>query len=385
MPESEHSPLGASTTERFMNCPGSISLIKMLGRGESDEHDYTKEGTAAHEVAATCLRETRESWEFINTTASNGVEITPAISATADPYIWHCSELMRTADQTVIEHMVKAPDVHPLFKGTMDFGALYFGDQHAKVRDLKGGTGIVVEVPNNSQLKYYAFGLIREFEEIRTVELGIVQPNAFHVDGPIRTWTCTAEDIHTWVHDELVPAMLRTEVDHGLDPGPWCRFCPAKLICPALTSLFKAAATGSIKSIVAMSDVQIGLAYQYIKAAEKYITALEEEVYRRLMRGMKSDQVKLVHKRAHRVMREEAKALAVEKFGDAALIPAQLKSPAQLEELSSEAAAFVKEHAYKPESGLTVALASDNRVAVKVQTTQETFYTALNQLAKQTS
>ena len=37
---STHSPLGASGAERWMNCPGSVNLIKSMVLPESDEEDY---------------------------------------------------------------------------------------------------------------------------------------------------------------------------------------------------------------------------------------------------------------------------------------------------------------------------------------------------------
>jgi hypothetical protein len=59
-----------------------------------------------------------------------------------------------------------------------------------------------------------------------------------------------------------------------------------------------------------------------------------------------------------------------------------MKSPAELEKLSPAAKAFVKEHAYHPDTGLTVAAWDDPKPAVKVQTTTETFGAALKALGE---
>ena len=69
--------------------------------------------------------------------------------------------------------------------------------------------------------------------------------------------------------------------------------------------------------------------------------------------------------------------MAKEKFGTDAMNPASLKSPAELEKISSEAATWVKEHAYTPVTGNTVALESDPRPAVVIKPTTEAFKVGL--------
>ncbi len=38
-----HSPLGASAAERWMNCAGSVTLIKQLDLEDTDEPEYPRE------------------------------------------------------------------------------------------------------------------------------------------------------------------------------------------------------------------------------------------------------------------------------------------------------------------------------------------------------
>src|SRR5580765_4761035 len=64
-----HSPLGASGAERWMNCPGSVSLLKLVSPGvESDEPEYRTHGTAAHQLLAHCLTEKLDAWECTDLT-----------------------------------------------------------------------------------------------------------------------------------------------------------------------------------------------------------------------------------------------------------------------------------------------------------------------------
>src|SRR6202043_907979 len=80
-----------------------------------------------------------------------------------------------------------------------------------------------------------------------------------------------------------------------------CRFCPAKLVCPLMTSLFGAAMTADPKLVVKLTDESLGRSYKYTAAVKFYLKAMEDETFRRLNCGGEITGVKLVHKRADRV------------------------------------------------------------------------------------
>lgn len=387
-----HSPLGASGAERWMKCPGSVALLKELELDDSDDPDYRREGTAMHEAAAHCLENNLDTWEIVGQTFYETVIDEPMADA-IQVYLDTVRPSIDLAGQKhYIEFAISSP-VHKDFYGTLDFGAIL--PQLLDVTDLKGGEGIIVEPEENPQLKYYAFGLIDGLERMGEplhddfpVRLRIVQPRAVHADGAVREWETTVGAIKEWVNDTLVPAMLRTEYDDTLDAGEWCRFCPAKLVCPMMNSLFRAAATSNPKFVANISDKSIGLSYQYVQGVKFYLKALEDEVYKRLNAGKEVRGTKLVYKRANRVFKdiiiygekkEEIKVpdLFQRLFGDEALTEPKLKTPAEMEKISPQAKELVKEVAYTPKSGLTVALSSDPKQGVKVQTTTEAFGAAV--------
>ena len=367
-----HSKLGASGAERWMNCVGSVKLLSFLGDDVSDEPDFTKEGTAMHEAAAHALLNDLDAWELVGETFY-GLVMTPELADPIQVYLDYCRSLK---GERYVEYGISSP-VHPLFYGRMDFAS--YGRTLETV-DLKGGQGIMVEVEDNPQCKYYSFGLIDGLER-RTggrlpddliVGLTIVQPRGFHHDGPVRRWETTVGEIKRWVHETLVPAMNATEYDDTLTPGDWCRFCPAKLVCPMLEGLFKVLATTDPKVIADQSDEAIGRSYPLAAAAKHYIKALEAEAYTRAMRGHDIPNTKLVHKRGNRVWKDGAVELAKAKFGADAFSPAEMKSPAELEKLPA-AMNWVKEFAFTPTTGLTIALATDTRQAVKVTAPADRF------------
>ena len=406
-----HSSKGASSAERWMNCSGSSALIAAFDLPETDEPSYRREGIAMHEAAADCLARDIDTWEIVGETYYNTVIDPPMASAIQD----YLDRVRPSIDrergfhgqQFFIEAKLAAPEIHEQMFGSVDFGALV-STAIAKlmqnlpimattcgfldITDLKGGEGIVVDPEDNPQMKYYAFMLIAThydtLDDDFPVRLTIVQPRAFSHEGPIRDWWTTVGDIKRWVARELLPAMNST--DDELVAGKWCRFCPAKLACPLLVSLFKAANCYDPKEVIDLSAEALGLSYQKTEGVKFYMKALEDEVYRRMMAGTPVPKTKLVNKKANRVFppsvteKVEGKdvEISIEKaiqsrFGAEAFTKPEIKSPAELEKLGAKAKEFVKEFAYMPTTGLTVAMEGDKRTGIKVQSVEETFAPAL--------
>lgn len=408
-----HSSKGASSAERWMNCSGSSALIAAFDLPETDEPSYRREGTAMHEAAADCLARDIDTWEIVGETYYN-TEITADMASAIQEYLDRVRPSIDRktgfhGQQFFIEAKLAAPDIHEQMFGSVDFGALVPAEIARKltlgnaapalaksgfldITDLKGGEGIVVDPDENAQMKYYAFMLIAihydTLDDDFPVRLTIAQPRAFSQEGPIRDWWTTVGDIKRWVARELVPAMNST--DDELMAGKWCRFCPAKLACPLLVSLYRAANNYDPKAVINLSSEALGLSYEKTVAVKFYIKALEDEVYRRMMAGQPVPLAKLVNKKANRVFPPsitemvEGKEVEIEigaaikaRFGAEALTKPEVKTPAELEKLGSEAKNFCKEFAYMPTTGLTVALEGDKRTGIKVQSVEDTFAPAL--------
>lgn len=371
-----HSKLGASSAERWMNCPGSVALLETLALPESDEEDWRRDGIAAHELGAHCLANGQDAWELIGE-KFHDTEVDAEMSEAVQVYldVIHGSNPVTPS----IEERVSHP-AHKNFYGTLDHSDYRPFEKLLAITDYKHGVGIAVDVENNPQLMYYAYAKLRDYLEAEKVLLRIVQPRGFHPDGQIREWTISAADLRAWAETELIPAMERTAVDNTLDPGPWCRFCPAKLVCPMLTSLFGAASTANPKVIVNLSDDSLGRSYQYVQAVKFYLTAMETETLRRLNKGSDVSGVKLVHKKANRVYKAGAEEIMRQHFGDDIMTKPEIKSPAEMEKISAAAKTLVHEWAYTPQTGLTVAFLADKRPGVKVQSTTETFAAAVEAL-----
>lgn len=387
-PKPIHSPLGASSAERWIHCPGSVALLKQLTILEtSDEPEYSAQGIAAHELAAHCLKSGVDAWELIGE-KFHEIEVDKEMADAVQTYLETVRQALRkTGAKLYIEYGISHPS-HALFYGTLDSAVVYEEEiEHdgpyykyiADINDYKHGQGIVVEVKDNPQLMYYALGFLREHPEVELVRLRIVQPRTF--SEPVKETFMLASDIKKWAEEVLIPAMLLAEMDHGdLDAGNWCRFCPAKLVCPLMNNLFEAAMNTNPQQKVELTNASLGRSYGYIEAVKFYIKSLEEEVYNRLNRGGVVPGCKLVPKKANRIFKPEAPALAAEMFGEDAYSKPELKSPSEIDRLGKRGKDFTREYAFTPQTGLTVARENDNRVGVKMQTSSQAFGQAVKDL-----
>lgn len=383
-----HSKLGASGAERWMNCPGSVSLLAALGiQEDTEDPSYRREGTTMHEVAEVCLRTGGDAWEHVGE-VHEGITVDQPMADAVQVYLDYVRQFMFEGDhQWWVEAALSSP-LHADMFGTLDFASLHDGAAWLRVVDLKGGVGILVDPDDNPQLKYYGYLLIEkhpEWPDDMPVILAICQPRGFHPDGKIREWMTTAGEIREWVHDTLVPAMCKAEYDGTLDAGPWCRFCPAKLICPMLTGLYRAAATCDPQEIIVCDDATVARNYRQIQAVQFYVAALKKEALRRALGGavFPEGTIKMVQKKADRVMPEDAQKEAFKQFGNEVMTKPTLMGPAAMEKVSPAAAKFVAEHAFKPNTGYTIALAEERGVAVPVPKISETFKAAIDKLTSE--
>lgn len=376
MNEPEHSPLGASSAERWMNCVGSTALLARLQLPPTDAPDYRQNGVAAHAVAAHCLLQGCDAWETVGetfetvTVDQNMADAVQVYLDTVRPHMTETATVM--IEERIGKDHIRRP--HPQFYGTVDFAA--YDTERLTVVDYKHGEGIVVDVEWNPQIMYYAYGILLtrpNVREDREVLLKIVQPRAFHPDGPVREWATTAGEIINWAETQLIPAMEVAGMENSFKTGDWCRFCPAKLICPALVGIFGAAAKADMSMVPNLSNERLGLEWQQIAAVNHYVKALKDETQRRMLQAIDIPDLKLVYQKANRVWKDGAVDLATKQFGEEAFTKPEIKSPAKLAELGEDAKKFVAEWAFTPKTGLTVALASDKKPAVKVEKAVDTF------------
>lgn len=377
-----HSKLGASSTHRWFNCPGSVSLIEAIEVDFDSEDDggseHSKRGTVAHDYAALCLKSGEDAWQFVGEVHNYDKEDADAVQEYLDAIRGEIKELEAMGPVTVlIEERFHLADVHKDFFGTTD--CTLIGAKQAQVWDYKHGVGIVVEAKKNTQLMQYAVGALYGTDawddDTFPVELNICQPRAYHPAGPIRSWWTSVGYLKSWLNDSWLAAARRTESNPFLQPGPWCNttFCPRRLNCPAIKEMKARVMAVKEEDLPKMEDWELGLFATELTILTGMKKAAEDEVFQRLRKGNAVSGWKMVPKRSDRVFKDDAPV--EEEFGDKAYEKKRI-SPAVAEKLPG-GKKFVAQWAYKPDNGLTVARDDDVRTGQTPRGRSDVFKGAL--------
>lgn len=387
MIELEHSPLGGSSAHRFINC--AFSFLKHReeledGTFEDVPSRFAALGTAAHLLAATCLATDVEPYEYLGEDFDGFLVGWPdGIGLDAvQVYTNECRSIMERCGYdglAIVEKTYHMPDIHPLLKGTVDFG--YLSPAHGLfLRDYKNGEGIGVAAPNNVQLLYYAFLLVLAMRQAGAtlpdatpVNVGIVQPNFYGLYEDADCWILTAGEVARWGETVLLPVMWErfnapreTPTEADANPGDHCQFCPVLLECPKMQKAFRAYADASEDFVTMLTNEELDGFYVMRDHARRFMNVLETTIHARLTTGGKIPSAKLVEKQTARVWKPGGVAAIEAAFGAKAYKPKEPLSPAGVEKLSSRGKELALEYGYKPESaGLVVAPLSDRRPEAK--------------------
>ncbi len=381
-----HAELGASNSHRWIPCPGSVRLSRGIPNTESE---YSRAGTAAHKVAEMCLRKDvdPEMWEGMTI---EGVEITPEMVESVRIYADHCRQVIKMikgfqaaggVSQYWIEHkfsLAKLNPPGPMF-GTSDFCWYDPLEKILHVVDYKNGSGVVVEVAGNVQLRYYALGVTLEHPEleIEQVYVWIIQPNAPHTEGVVRYDKIDYLDLLAFAGTLMDAARATLDPNAPLVAGSHCKFCPAAANCPELRNRTQVIAQTAFDVMPAqqppapetLSNEQLGRLLPLIPIVEGWGEAVRAEAYRRAKEGEEIPDHKIVEKqpRRHWVSPAQVERWLKEEKGldDSDIFKQTLKSPAQIEKIVGKKE-LPAEFVDKRSSGHTLAPIHDNRPAVSL-------------------
>lgn len=233
----DHAELGASSSDRWFHCPGSLNLAREIG-AISKSSVYAEEGTAAHELAHLCLLRGQDAIEYIDRRLPSWTPDTPEISdemaSAIQIYLDKCRSYTAPGVELLTEqkfNLKKLDPPAPMF-GTADFVAINVPERKITIVDLKYGKGINVEAQDNPQLQYYALGALCTLPpgaKINTVETVIVQPRTS--GAPIKTATYLASKIFAFSIELMAHARAAMAPDAPRASGSWCRFCPCAGQC----------------------------------------------------------------------------------------------------------------------------------------------------------
>lgn len=363
----KHAKFSASAAHRWLSCPGSIALSEKAPK-VMRESAYATTGTEAHECLEFLLKnrhQDRRSTEAFARGKYPADMVIHAASARdeilkrANPHTWIFSETK--SDLSHIE-----PDMW----GTAD-AVLIESFGRLTVVDFKYGFQ-VVEPENNPQLMFYALGVAHEHHyNFKEVSVLIIQPRAPHEKGTVREWVIPLFELKKWEYTFKAGTVLAKGKDAPLKSGDHCKYCPAKVLCPEISSKGLALARQVFKDeLPEASTTPIPELDRILSAAPKirmWLDAIEQHATQKLEEGHEIPGWKLVQRRSIRRWTDPKKtALEAKKvFGLKAFSDPELLSPAQFEKVFTDYR-WVDKRVSNISSGVTLAPEKDPRKAVKM-------------------
>ena len=226
----DHSPLSASGSERWLECPGSVKLS--LDVPEPPANKWALEGTLAHEYL--------EEWLHYLLLFVSGLTVSDFKSKDMYKAVKTCVDMVnakiKLGFNLTPEQKIPLTHIHESMFGTADITLIK--EDILDVWDYKHGAGKVVELVDNNgrintQLAYYALGVAHKHNyKFNKVRIGIVQPRAKHADGPIRSLVINIKQLKMY-NDIFSRGVDRVfSKNPALNVGPWCHWCNAKDVCP---------------------------------------------------------------------------------------------------------------------------------------------------------
>lgn len=283
----EHSIIPPSSAARRVQCNGSA--IMELMHPDPTESDAAKEGTASHELAERMIGSFARGgldWpsDAVGQTSSNGVVWTQDSYDGALMYAEDVRDQMQRSavfggPNLAIEQRVHSPRIHDECWGTPDCWLFDRNNGTLHIWDYKFGHR-VVEVFENWQLIEYVCGILDHLgidgiaDQHIDVSFTIVQPRAYHRDGPIRRWITKACDLRGAFN--MLHAVEHRALGSNPDTcvGPECRDCSARHACETLqqASMAAVAYSGKPTSVQLEADA-LGIELRLLRDAERTIKA----------------------------------------------------------------------------------------------------------------
>jgi len=377
--ERAHSKLGASSADRWINCPGSVRLSEKCPKPK--DSDYAAEGTFAHELCEHVLKEKISREDLKNITHFKGKIIPKEMFDHVFLYVDHVRALRKEigpgADY-LMEQKFHLKHIHEDLFGTSDFTIREeFG--RLIVIDFKYGAGVTVEAEDNTQMIQYALGAHERFDKeygFTHVRLTIIQPRAFHQSGEVvRSWDIPVKELLKWKPLFKAAALKALEPNPGFKAGSHCYWCPAKIVCPEISKKALAQAqidfdmvddvVTPIPVLELLSPKEMGKILRGLQMVDMWAKAVREYAEEELNKGVKIPGFKLVGKQSRRQWTDEKKAAAEakKKFGEKAFSEPSLLSPAQLEKAIGDKD-WVAKRVSDISTGTTMVPDSDKRIAI---------------------
>lgn len=233
-----HAKCSASGSHRWLNCTMAPTYEAQFP--DRDPGQYAKEGTLAHRICE--LMAEYNSGEITKRKYNSQIKkcredplFNEEMIRTAEvygQYIWEKVNSFPEKPYQKQEVRVDFSEYVPEGFGTCD--CLIIGSGTLCIVDYKHGKGVPVSAENNSQMRLYALGALKQysmFYSVDKVTMAIVQPR---ITDEISEETITVWELRSW-GEQIKPIAQKAATGIGAEfrEGTWCRFCKGRAVCRA--------------------------------------------------------------------------------------------------------------------------------------------------------
>lgn len=364
-----HAVLSPSSAERWLHCTPSARL-------EAKEKDtgsiYAQEGTLAHAIAEVKLKEysrklTKKAAEDELLKLQKSDLFYTGMMDEIQEYVDFCIASKNAMEPDAVMGVEERLDLSAYAPDSFGTGDCILIDQRRiHIIDLKFGTGQVVDVVENPQLKLYALGAYRAwgfiFETIKEVWITIAQVRL----GNIETYKIPVNDLLAWGEEIRPRAKMAYRGEGEREPGAWCRFCKVKTTCRKRTE-WLLNGVNTEKPANTLSDKEIAALLFKAEDLKTWAKELEEYALNEALNGQKYDGWKIVAGRSVRKITDPdglAKVLQEKGYSTEQIYkPQQLEGITALEKIigKKDFTALSKNYIEKPQGKPTLAPETDKR------------------------
>jgi hypothetical protein len=319
-----------------------------VGIPDSPSGEAAQIGTAIHALAETCWQTEDDPKNYIDKLVE-GIRITEQNAEFAQLHLDTIKRLEKDLGRVLVEqHGTVLNTMQIQLSGTCDVVGYSVKDSIIEIVDLKTGRNYVDA--DSAQLKIYALAMMKALGDFQTIRLTIVQPQV----GVNRTHEMSLYDLLQWRDNELMTAVNEI-VTMNAYPTPSkdaCKYCPAKLHCPALREKAYELPLAPTKEL---SESEIATWLEQGELVEAFYEELKKVATKRLEGGAAVPGWNLVPKRAIRKWKHDA-VLANLPIYIEQLYKSEPITPAQAEKLlSKDDRHLLDDLTEKVSSGLTLA------------------------------
>ena len=276
----KHAKLGASSSERWINCPASVRMCENLPNTSSV---FAAEGTAAHELSEKCLVMKSRAIHFLGKNI-NGFIVDEDMAQNVQNYVDY---VLSVNGSLLIEQKVDFSRwVHEGF-GTSDAIVIDEQNNTLHVIDLKYGKGVAVYAQDNTQAQLYALGaydLFAHIYDIDFIKMHIHQPRI----NNITSWEITVDELLEFGDEVKKRADATLDENAPFNPTEkGCMWCAAKPTCSALaqktfevvTADFEITAEPTLLPVDNLTPEQIAQILPNLPLIESWIKSVKEHAY----------------------------------------------------------------------------------------------------------